>query len=128
MVFSSLTFLLFFFPITLFFYFLSKNSTYRNTVLLIVSLLFYAWGEPKWIFVMLLTVSVNYICGLLMDKTTKNSLRTLYMILGVSLSVSFLFYFKYCGFVLDIWTNITGLSLTLNIFLAKLLRLKLNIN
>ena len=124
MVFSSLTFLLFFLPmgklrlrgfllpITLLLYFLSKNSTYRNTVLLIVSLLFYAWGEPKWIFVMLLTVSVNYVCGLLMAKTTKKPLRTLYMLLGVSLSVGFLFYFKYCGFVLDTWTNITGFSHT----------------
>jgi len=110
MVFSSLTFILFFLPITLLLYFLFRNTTYRNTVLLIVSLLFYAWGEPKWIFVMLLTVSVNYVCGLLMAKTEKKSFRTLFMILGVSLSVGFLFYFKYCGFLLDTFTSLSGIS------------------
>ncbi len=110
MVFSSLTFILFFLPITLLLYFLFRNTTWRNSVLLAVSLLFYAWGEPKWIFVMLLTVSVNYVCGLLMAKTEKKGLRTLFMILGVSLSVGFLFYFKYCGFLLDTFTGLTGIS------------------
>ena len=110
MVFSSLTFLLFFLPITLLLYFLFKNSTYRNSILLIVSLLFYAWGEPKWIFVMLLTVSVNYVCGLLIAKTEQKGLRTLWMLLGVSLSIGFLFYFKYCGFLLDTFTSLTKIE------------------
>ncbi len=110
MVFSSLTFILFFLPVTLLLHFLSRNSTYRSIILLIFSLLFYAWGEPKWIFVMLLTVSVNYVCGLLINNTSKKSLRTLYMLLGVSLSVGFLFYFKYCGFLLDTFTELTGIT------------------
>lgn len=53
MVFSTLTFLYVFLPLVLILYFLSKNRTYRNVVLLIFSLLFYAWGEPKYIFLML---------------------------------------------------------------------------
>ena len=70
MVFSSMTFLAFFMPIVTGLYFISKNNNIRKAVLLLFSLLFYAWGEPKWILVMLLTVGVNYICGLMIDKAT----------------------------------------------------------
>ena len=59
MVFSSFTFLMVFFPIVLLLYFIIKNEKYRNAVLLIFSLIFYAWGEPKWILVMLLTVGIK---------------------------------------------------------------------
>ena len=108
MVFSSMTFVPIFLPLVLIIYFAFTSPKARNIVLLIFSLLFYAWGEPKWIFVMLLTVTVNYFSGILIDKCEKKSLRTVYMLVGVSLSLAFLFYFKYFGFFTDVFTGIIG--------------------
>ena len=112
MVFSSMTFVPLFLPLVLLLYFLFRNPKARNAVLLVFSLLFYAWGEPKWIFVMLLTVTVNYGCGLLIDKSKKTSLKTLYMVIGVTLSLAFLVYFKYFGFFSDVVTGLLGVENT----------------
>ncbi len=106
MVFSSLTFLIFFFPLVILFYFIIKNEKYRNAVLLIFSLLFYAWGEPKWIFVMLFTVGINYLCGIVISRSQKGKL--FWVIAGAGISLAFLFYFKYSGFVVDNLEKIIG--------------------
>ena len=108
MVFSSMTFVPLFLPLVLLCYFATKNPKIRNGVLLVFSLVFYAWGEPKWIFVMLLTVSVNYLCGRLIHIAKNKALRTLAMLAGVSLSLGFLVYFKYFGFFSDIVTSLLG--------------------
>ena len=108
MVFSSMTFLPLFLPMVLLLYVLARGTGAKNAVLLTFSLLFYAWGEPKWIFVMLLTVSVNYICGLVLDKSQNQSVRTLAMVTGVTLSLGFLVYFKYFGFFSDVVMDLLG--------------------
>ena len=108
MVFSSMVFIALFLPLVFVLYFASKNPRVRNGVLLAFSLVFYAWGEPKWIFVMLLTVTVNYFCGLLISNTQNKPRRTLFMIIGVSLSLGFLFYFKYFGFFSDVVMQLLG--------------------
>ena len=108
MVFSSLTFLLLFFPIVIILYFIIKNEKYRNAVLLIFSLLFYAWGEPKWILVMLFTVGINYLCGIAISKS--NKAKTFWVILGAGVSLLFLFYFKYTGFVVGNVEKIFGID------------------
>ena len=59
MVFSSMTFLPLFLPLVYLLYYACRKMKMRNIVLLVFSLLFYAWGEPKWIFVMLITVTVT---------------------------------------------------------------------
>lgn len=110
MVFSSLTFVLFFLPAIILLYFFDKNPKYRNIVLLIFSLIFYAWGEPKWIFVMLLTVTVNYAAGLMISKAKSKKTRVLWMLAGVGLSLGFLFYFKYCGFLTETVTSLLGVN------------------
>ena len=112
MVFSSMTFVPLFLPLVFLCYFAFRSPKARNAVLMAFSLLFYAWGEPKWIFVMLLTVTVNYGCGLLMARTAKKAPKTLYMIIGVSLSLAFLFYFKYFGFFTDVITGLLGMKNT----------------
>ena len=112
MVFSSMTFVPLFLPLVLLCYFAFRSPKARNAVLWAFSLLFYAWGEPKWIFVMLLTVTVNYACGLFMARTERKKLKTLYMIIGVSLSLVFLFYFKYFGFFTDVITGLLGIKNT----------------
>ncbi len=108
MVFSSMTFLPLFLPLIFLLYYAVRNLRLRNVILMLFSVLFYARGEPKWIFVMLLTVTVNYVCGLLIGRTEKQSVRTVWMLIGVSLSLGFLFYFKYFGFFSDIITGIMG--------------------
>ena len=108
MVFSSMTFVPLFLPLVLILYFGFRSPSAKNMVLLLFSLLFYAWGEPKWILVMLLTVTVNYICGLMIDASKNQAKRTLCMIIGVSLSLGFLIYFKYFGFFSDIFYSLVG--------------------
>ena len=63
MVFSSLMFMCIFLPIVLIAYNLSKNLTYKNTVLIIASLFFYAWGEPIWVVLLIFSAFVDYING-----------------------------------------------------------------
>ena len=110
MVFSSMTFVPLFLPLVLLLYYVTKRTGIRNGILLAFSLVFYAWGEPKWIFVILLTVTVNFFCGLLIDRSPSKLLRTLSLLLGVSLSLAFLIFFKYFGFFTDIVTGLIGIE------------------
>lgn len=100
MLFSSLTFLLFFLPITLGMYFVWSNRTYRNIVILIASLFFYGWGEPKLILLMLTLLFINYVLAILMDKYNDRK-RTFWLIATATINLSILFYFKYFNFVLN---------------------------
>ena len=68
MVFSSLLFLGIFLPTVLIFYNLSKNITYKNVILVIASLVFYAWGEPRLVLLLVATAFVGYISGLMIDS------------------------------------------------------------
>ncbi|MGN0403564.1 MAG: MBOAT family O-acyltransferase [Acetatifactor sp.] len=111
MVFSSLTFLVFFLPAVLLLYYCSSFRILRNAVLILFSLLFYAWGEPKWIFVLILTVFVNYLCGIAMAYTENKRLRTFQMLCGVVLGIGFLVYFKYSGMLVSLISGISGRKL-----------------
>lgn len=76
MVFSSMIFIWVFLPILLILYFIS-NDKFKNIILLIFSLVFYAWGEPKYIFLMLFSIIINYFFGILIDKFKKHKVRKL---------------------------------------------------
>ena len=108
MVFSSLTFLPLFLPLVCVLYALCPNLKAKNILLLVFSLVFYGWGEPVWVFIMMLSVMANYICGLLMSRTHRQSARKAYMITGVSLSLGCLFLLKYFGFFADTVSGIFG--------------------
>ena len=99
MLFSSLTFLFGFLPILLVFYFVIKNRKYRNIILLLFSLLFYAWGEPKYIILMLLTILVAYIFGILIGKD--NKYKKIYLIICIVIMIANLVIFKYTNFILS---------------------------
>ena len=102
MVFSSLSFLLYFFPIVLLLYFIRKDIKWKNGVLLMASLFFYAWGEPIWITAMLVSTAVNYFAARMIAKNRKRpKARRMWMILGVSISAVFLFVFKYAAFIVN---------------------------
>lgn len=99
MVFSSMFFLWCFLPIILVLYFISNNR-FKNIILLIGSLIFYAWGEPKYIILMLFSILINYIIGLLIDKFQNRKKGIL--ILGILVNLGLLGYFKYFNFGIDI--------------------------
>ena len=98
MVFSSLTFLFFFFPLTLLFCFIRKDLRWRNGVLLAASLIFYAWGEPVWVLAMVGSTAVNFFCARMMCQTRRENQRRAWMIIGVATSAAILFAFKYAAF------------------------------
>ncbi|MBC7694186.1 MAG: MBOAT family protein [Burkholderiales bacterium] len=100
MVFSSVVFLLYFLPIfMLIYHFIDKK--YKNAFILIGSIFFYAWGAPKFIFVILLTTFVDFHLVQWMDKTENNTKRKLLLLLSVSVNLGLLFYFKYSNFFIE---------------------------
>lgn len=98
MVFSSITFLFYFLPITLALYYILPKRC-RNFVLLITSLIFYAYGEPTYVLVMILSITFSYIYGLLIDKFKKYS--KVFLGLSILTSIGLLIYFKYTNFIID---------------------------
>ena len=116
MLFSSLTFLLFFLPLTLGIYFTWNNRTYRNMVLLAVSLVFYGWGEPKLIVLMLFLLFVNYWLALIMDKK-EGKARLFWLLLVICIDLGSLFYYKYFNFALSNINRLFGTSFISNVVL-----------
>ena len=106
MVFSSTIFLCVYLPLVLLGYYICPKKG-RNLFLLIVSLVFYAWGEPKYVFLMIFSILVNYIFGRLMDKHRENKKRLkLMLVLSVVIDIGLLSVFKYTDFVI---TNINAI-------------------
>lgn len=100
MVFSSVIFLAFFFPIVFTIYFLLHNKV-KNVFLLIVSILFYMWGAPKFIFAILATTTLDFYLVQILHNSTTEKKRKLFLVLSLCLNVGMLFYFKYCNFFID---------------------------
>lgn len=98
MVFSSLTFLLLFLPAILAVYFVSRKIWWRNVVLLIGSLIFYAWGEPVYVLVMLLVTLFVYAGTLAFNSVKKTGIKKLLFVATLVLSLGALIYFKYAAF------------------------------
>lgn len=106
MVFSSTIFLCVYLPLVLLGYYICPKKG-RNLFLLIVSLVFYAWGEPKYVFLMIFSILVNYIFGRLMDKNRGRQKRMkLLLVLSVVIDLGLLSVFKYTDFVI---TNINAI-------------------
>lgn len=105
MVFSSITFLFYFLPIVLAIYYLVPNK-WKNIILLISSFIFYFYGEPKYVLLMLFSIICTYIFGLLINKYKKHS--KLFLTLFICISVGLLIYFKYINFIIqniNLWLN-----------------------
>lgn len=109
-LFSSIPFLFYFLPCVLLLYAVSPKK-FKNFTLLICSLVFYAWGEPRLAVLMLVTVFLGYLLGLLTDKYRKY--KKIFMTLSVVLSLGFLAYFKYVDFFIENINAITNLSIPL---------------
>lgn len=106
MVFSSTIFLCVYLPLVLLGYYICPKKG-RNLFLLIASLVFYAWGEPKYVFLMIFSILVNYIFGRLMDKHRENKKRLkLMLVLSVVIDIGLLSVFKYTDFII---TNVNAI-------------------
>lgn len=115
MVFSSSVFLFVFLPLVLLIYYLLKVE-YRNFYLLASSLLFYAWGEPRFVFVIILSILINYLFGIIVHYLQdRSSLWTnrIVLLIGVAANCGLLFYFKYFDFFISSFNSVTGFNLPL---------------
>ena len=113
MLFSSIPFLYYFLPLVLAVYFLTPRAG-KNAVLFLSSLLFYAWGEPKFCIFMLLSIAQGYVFGRLIEKHAQNKKRSkLFLTASVALSLALLAYCKYADFFLSSVNAVTGLSFKL---------------
>ena len=110
MLFSSITFLYYFLPLVLIIYLIVPNKL-KNIVLLIFSLLFYFYGEPKYIIILLLSCFINYISGMLIEKYRNKS--KLILVLCISYNVIQLLYFKYTDFFITNINNIFNTNIGL---------------
>lgn len=100
MLFSSITFIYFFLPIVLAIYFLLPIR-YRNGWLLAASFLFYAWGEPNYLVIMLLTIFINYFAAFLVSKQKTKATKFIVLWLSIIVDLSMLGYFKYFNFFVE---------------------------
>ncbi len=110
MLFSSIPFLYYFLPCVLILYFISPRYL-KNSVLLLFSLVFYGWGEPKYVFLMVISILVGYVSGLLIEKFEGTVYSKISMIAGVVIGLGFLGYYKYADFFIENFNAVTGLSI-----------------
>ncbi len=109
MLFSSMTFVFLFLPIVCLIYLLAKKELH-NAILLAASILFYAWGEPRYLAIMILTILANYVGAIALDKHKKYKKPILLATIAVDLS--FLLYFKYFNFFIDNINSIFAMDIS----------------
>ncbi len=112
MVFSSTMFLFVFLPVTLLVYYtVSKlpGGGYGNCWLLFASIIFFAWSQPNYLWIILLNIVINYCCAMLIDDL--NNLRKPVLVAAISANLGILFYFKYFNFTIGSINRLTGLNL-----------------
>ncbi len=107
MVFSSTVFLFIFLPVTYILYLICKKTIIRNIILIAASLVFYAYGEPQAVFLMILSIIVNYLFGLGMTSKHKKTL----LIISIIFNLLMLYVFKYLSFSAQLVNDITGLGI-----------------
>ena len=112
MLFSSIPFLYYFLPAVLIVYFLVPRVL-KNTVLLVFSLVFYGWGEPKYLFLMMGSILLFYLCGLAIGRSKTRPWQKFWLIVSVVVSLTLLGIFKYADFFVESFNAVTGLSIPL---------------
>lgn len=112
MLFSSVPFLFYFLPAVLLVYFVVPGKL-KNSVLLLFSLLFYGWGEPRYLLVMLLAIGQGYGFGLLIERFRASRWAKVFLLASSVFSLGMLAYFKYADFLIENFNALTGLSVPL---------------
>ena len=112
MLFSSIPFLYYFLPAVLITYFLVPQKM-KNAVLLLFSLVFYGWGEPKLVFLMVFTIALFYLCGLAIGRAGKPMWKKFWLFVSVAVSLGLLGIFKYADFLIGSVNAVTGMGIPL---------------
>ena len=112
MLFSSIPFLFYFLPAVLLAYFLVPFKL-KNAVLLIASLVFYAWGEPRYVVLMIASILLFFFCGLAIGKAEAQKWKKFWLTVSVVCSLALLAVFKYADFFVESFNAATGLSIPL---------------
>ena len=110
MVFSSLTFLFLFLPAMLLVYYASPRQG-KNAVLFLGSLVFYAWGEPVYVVLMIFSTVLDYTCGRLVERYRGTPKRKIGLIISLCGNLGLLVFFKYADFLAGTVNSLAGLSL-----------------
>ncbi len=106
MLFSSLIFIWFFLPAVFFFYHLVPWRQGKNLILLASSLFFYTWGEPRYIFLMLTSIAINYVFGFALAKVSNKSWGAGLLTICLVINLGLLTYFKYFNFLIELINHI----------------------
>ena len=112
MLFSGIPFLFYFLPAVVILYFLMPRAL-KNGFLLLASLVFYAWGEPRYVILMVAAIVLFWLFGLLIAGSKQQSLRKLWLTASVITGAAMLLVFKYADFAIDNWNQLTGMSVPL---------------
>ena len=113
MVFSSIVFLYIFLPLMLLLYFIVPSKL-KNAIMILASLVFFAWGEIRYIFIMLVLAVMDFICGKQITKYQNNkNKKIIFLMINVVVNLGNLFFFKYADFIITNINNLTGLSIPL---------------
>ena len=112
MLFSSIPFLYYFLPAVLLVYFAVPKAA-KNAVLLLSSLIFYGWGEPKYVILMIATIAAFYGCGLAIGSAKSQQAKRIWLTVSVVIGITLLTVFKYADFFLQSFAAVTGLSVPL---------------
>lgn len=111
MVFSSLIFLFIFFPLTLLLYFIARNIKTKNFILVAASLVFYSWGEPVWVILLIFSSILDYTVSHAIEKHRNQPITKFYLAVSVIINLGLLAVFKYSGFFISTVNSVFGLSL-----------------
>ncbi len=109
MVFSSLEFIFFFLPAVCALYMLFKGIRAKNAVLIAASIIFYAFGEPRAVILMLMSIVFNYGLAMLIEK--HSNIKTVFLVIAVALNLGLLFVFKYTGFFAESANRLFSLNI-----------------
>lgn len=111
MVFSGITFLVYFLPVFLLLYHLVPNK-FKNAVILVASIYFYSWGGPKFVFVILGTTFLDFLLVNAMQNQKTQKAKRAYLVFSLCLNLGLLFYFKYCNFFIENINALLGTELS----------------
>lgn len=107
MVFSSIIFTFIFLPIVLFLYYIPHNR-FKNEILLVASLVFYAYGEKKMLILMVASIIANYLLALLISQCSDGKKRKLFFLIDIVINLGLLYIFKYLSYTVTIFNTLTG--------------------
>ena len=112
MAFTSVSFVFLFLPVSIILYYLLPKIAYKNILLVILSLFFYAWGDKNFIYLFIISIFVNYCFGLLFDKYKNKFINKIFVFVMILWNFGILYYFKYLIFTINSINSIADLTLT----------------